>query len=131
MATILIVDDDSTIRETLHDLLSENHECHSADRAEQALAYLDLEDYDAVITDVAMPGLGGREILKHIQAQHSRTPVIVISGRPDAAGSESLMTAGAFAYITKPFRLDKIEETVLRAIARRQELLADSQPPTD
>jgi len=46
MGTLLIVDDDSLIRDTLHELLSETHECHTADRAEQALAYLDLETYD-------------------------------------------------------------------------------------
>ena len=46
MATLLIVDDDSLIRNTLHELFSETHECHTADRAEQALAYLDLETYD-------------------------------------------------------------------------------------
>ena len=40
MATLLIVDDDNKVRETLNDLLAETHECHTADRAEQALAYL-------------------------------------------------------------------------------------------
>src|ERR1044072_220569 len=110
MATLLIVEDDATIRETLHDLLSSDLECHTADRAEQALAYLDVEDYDVVITDVSLPGLGGRDILNHIQSKHPCTPVIVISGKPDAAGDQSLIAAGAFAYITKPFQLDEIEE---------------------
>jgi two-component system response regulator PilR (NtrC family) len=127
MATILIVDDDATIREMLHDLLSSDLECHTADRAEQALAYLEVEDYDVVITDVSMPGLGGRDILKHIQSKHPRTPVIVISGKPDASGDDSLIAAGAFAYVTKPFQLEQIEEVVTRAIARRLDLVADSQ----
>ena len=50
MATLLIVDDDNLVRDTLHELLSAAHECHTADRAEQALAYLDIETYDAVLT---------------------------------------------------------------------------------
>ena len=124
MATLLIVDDDTLIRDTLHDLLSATHECHTADRAEQALSYLEVESYDAVITDVSMPGLTGREILMYVQNQHPTTPVIVISGKPDGSDGKSLLEMGAFAYLTKPFRLDDIEEAVTRAITRHQELTA-------
>ncbi|HKO59998.1 MAG TPA: response regulator [Pyrinomonadaceae bacterium] len=122
MATLLIVDDDTLIRDTLHEFLSEKHECHTADRAEQALSYLEVEKYDAVITDVAMPGMTGREILMYVQNQHPTTPVIVISGKPDGADGKSLVEMGAFAYITKPFQLNDIEETVERAITKHQEL---------
>jgi DNA-binding NtrC family response regulator len=128
MATLLIVDDDTIIRETLHDLLSSTHECHTADRAEQALAYLEMEDYTVVITDVSMPGLSGRDILKQVQEKHPTTPVIVISGRPDGSDGESLVGMGAFAYITKPFQLDDIEDTVTRAIARHYELTTPPRP---
>ena len=130
MATLLIVDDDTLIRDTLHDLLSANHECHTADRAEQALSYLEVESYDAVITDVSMPGLTGREILMYVQNQHPTTPVIVISGKPDGADGKSLVEMGAFAYLTKPFQLDDIEDAVARAIERHQEL-ADASSTTN
>ena len=129
---VLIVDDDNNIRATLHDLLAQSHECHTADRAEQALAYLDLQSYDAVLTDISMPGLSGREILKAIQDQHPTTPVIVISGVSDKKDAEELLESGAFAYFAKPFQLTEIEEAVKRAIARHQELTpapsADSSP---
>jgi DNA-binding NtrC family response regulator len=124
MATLLIVDDDNIIRETLHELLSETHECHTADRAEQALAYLEIESYDTVLTDISMPGLSGREILKRIQEQHPTTPVIVISGNSNTGAAAELIAMGAFAYLTKPFQLTEVEDTVNRAIALRQELLA-------
>ncbi len=127
MATLLIVDDDTLIRDTLHELLSVSHECHTADRAEQALAYLDIETYDAVITDISMPGLSGREILKHIQAKHPATPVIVISGMSDETHARELTEMGAFAYFAKPFKLEEIEQAVTKAIARHQELLDSSQ----
>jgi two-component system response regulator AtoC len=130
MATLLIVDDDNVIRDTLHELFSSSHECHTADRAEQALAYLDMETYDAVVTDISMPGLSGREILKYIKAKHPTTPVIVISGRPDKADGPGLMEMGAFAYFTKPFKLEEIEEAVVRAIARHQELIGAERANT-
>lgn len=131
MATLLIVDDDDKIRETLHDLLRDAHECHTADRAEQALAYLEFETYDVVLTDIAMPGLTGHEILKRIQAQHPTTPVIVISGNSDEAAASELLAMGAFAFISKPFQLEEVEVAVDRAIARSQELTKaarESQP---
>jgi len=122
MATLLIVDDDNLVRETLHDLLSASHECHTADRAEQALAYLDIETYDAVVTDISMPGLTGRQLLDYIQAKHTTTPVIVISGISGANDAEEILAAGAFAYFAKPFKLDEVEAAVDRAIARHREL---------
>ncbi|MEP6635431.1 MAG: response regulator [Acidobacteriota bacterium] len=127
MATLLIVDDDDKIRDTLSDLLSETHECHTADRAEQALAYLELESYDVVITDIAMPGLSGHEILKRIKEQHPTTPVIVISGTSGGNAARDLIAAGAYAYIAKPFYLDDVESTVVRAIARHQELTSTAK----
>ena len=127
MATLLIVDDDNLVRDTLHELLSASHECHTADRAEQALAYLDIETYDAVLTDISMPELSGRELLKYIQAKHPATPVIVISGMSSEADAQELIEAGAFAYFAKPFKLEDIEEAVDRAIARHQELKSNNQ----
>jgi DNA-binding NtrC family response regulator len=127
MATLLIVDDDNLVRDTLHELLSVSHECHTADRAEQALAYLDIETYDAVLTDISMPGLSGRELLRYIQAKHSMTPVIVISGNSDEGDARELTDAGAFAYFAKPFKLEEIEQAVDRAIARHQELKSQHQ----
>jgi YesN/AraC family two-component response regulator len=122
MATLLIVDDDSLVRDTLHELLSASHECHTADRAEQALAYLDVETYDAVLTDISMPGLSGREILNYIQDKHPATPVIVISGMPYGGYGHEVLEMGAFAFFTKPFRLEDIEDAVDRAIALHKEL---------
>jgi DNA-binding NtrC family response regulator len=131
MATLLIVDDDNLVRDTLHELLSASHECHTADRAEQALACLDIETYDAVLTDISMPGLSGRELLRYIQAKHSTTPVIVISGMSDEGDARELIEAGAFAYFAKPFNLDDIEQAVDRAISRHQELKSANPAPTD
>jgi two-component system response regulator AtoC len=134
MATLLIVDDDTLIRDTLHDLLSPSHECHTADRAEQAFAYLEIETYDAVLTDLSMPGLSGRELLNYVQDKHPATPVIVISGMPEGGYGREVIEMGAFAFFHKPFNLDEIEEAVELAIARHQELASleqqENQPET-
>jgi len=118
MPTILIVDDDAAVRGMLLDLLSENYECNTASTAEQALQYLEIENYDVVLTDLAMPGLTGIELLKRIKLKDLSTPVILISGKPQEEDHESLMQLGAFAYLTQPFALDEIESVVQRAVAQ-------------
>ncbi|HWP56133.1 MAG TPA: response regulator [Pyrinomonadaceae bacterium] len=116
MATLLLIDDDPAVRDLLKMLFSETHECHTADRAEQALEFLELQDYDVVITDVSMPGLGGVEVLQHVRQRDRATPVIVISGRPDEY-QEAVLEMGAFAFFAKPFSLSAIEASVNGAIA--------------
>ena len=115
MATLLIIDDDNYVRETLSELFSSSHECHTADRAEQAIAYLELETYDVVVTDISMPGMGGLEVLKLITEKHPATPVIVISGSVEADRDE-LIKLGAFGFLPKPFVLEDIESVVARAL---------------
>jgi len=122
MATLLVVDDDNMIRETLHDFFLSNHECHTADRAEQALAFLEFESYDAILTDLDMPGLSGRELLHRVKEDHPTTPVIVISGIVGEEEAGALIELGAFAYFTKPFKLEEIEAAVNKAVAHHQKL---------
>ena len=116
MANILIVDDDDAVRGILLELLSDQYECNTASNADEAFQYLEIEDYDAVLTDIAMPGLTGIELLKRIQLKDLDTPVIFISGKNGAEDSEALKKLGAFAYVQKPFGLDEINYLVARAV---------------
>lgn len=116
MAAILLVDDDATIRDTLYDLLSEDHLCHVAETAERALGWLDTDVYDVVLTDISMPGLSGIELLSHVRQNQPQTPVIIISGIPDEDHAKGMITLGAFDYLLKPFKLEDVERSVARAI---------------
>lgn len=116
MATLLLIDDDTAVRDMLEMLFSRSHDCHTADRAEQALEFLEFQHYDVVITDISMPGLGGVEVVQRIRQRHERTPVIVVSGRPDQY-KDKVLEMGAFAFFEKPFSLSEIEASVKNAIA--------------
>jgi two-component system response regulator AtoC len=118
MPTILIVDDDEAIRAMLYDLLCDKYECDTASMAEEALQYIEVETYDAILTDIAMPGLTGVELLKKIQEHDSATPVILISGK-GGEQAQALVDLGAFAYVTKPFNLVEIEEVIERAVTQK------------
>jgi two-component system response regulator PilR (NtrC family) len=123
MAAILIVDDDSTIRDTLYDLFSEDHLCHVAETAERALGWLATEVYDVVLTDISMPGLSGVELLSHVRQIRPQTPVIIISGIQDQGHAKGMTALGAFDYLLKPFKLEDVEQSVERAIAQHVNLL--------
>jgi DNA-binding NtrC family response regulator len=119
MANVLIVDDDDAVRGILLDLLSDRYQCNTASTAEEAFQYLEIENYDAVLTDIAMAGLTGIELMKRVQLKDLDTPVIFISGKNDEQDSEALIKLGAFAYLNKPFSLDEIEFIVDRAVGSR------------
>jgi DNA-binding NtrC family response regulator len=116
MAAILIVDDDAAVRDVLYDSLCDEHLCHTADTAEQALAFLREQTYDVVLTDISMPGLSGVELLGHLRQSQPDTLVIVVSGIGDRAHAEGLRRLGAFDFIYKPFQLRTVEESVTRAL---------------
>ena len=116
MAAILIVDDDDAVRDVLYDLFSEEHLCHAAGSAEQALAFIREQPYDVVLTDISMPGLSGVELLGQLRQSQPDTPVIVITGIDDRTHAEGLTRLGAFDYILKPFRLEAVEASVARAL---------------
>lgn len=116
MADILIVDDDEIIRDTLNELLSTEYECQTAETAERALAKLESEHFDVVLTDISMPGLSGLDLLGRVLHLYPGTPVILISGIGDQEHAQSLIKLGAFDYLLKPFRLEVVEESVRRAL---------------
>jgi two-component system response regulator PilR (NtrC family) len=127
MSAILVVDDDDAIRDTLYDLLSEDHLCHVAATAERALEWLDKDVYDVVLTDISMPGLSGVELLSHVRQNQPQTPVIIISGIQDENHAKGIIKLGAFDYLLKPFRLEDVERSVARAIEYHVKLLKEEQ----
>jgi DNA-binding NtrC family response regulator len=116
MAAILVVDDDDVIRDTLCELFSLEHTCQTADTAEQALAKLEAQPFDVVLTDISMPGLSGMELLERVLELYPGTPVIMVSGQSDEEQARRLIARGAFDYLLKPFRLEVVEESVKRAL---------------
>lgn len=127
MSKVLVVDDDDAIRDTLYDLLSEQYTCQTAETAEKALARLEADEYDVVLTDISMPGLSGLELLGHIRQKYATTPVIIISGISDQEHAQGLIKLGAFDFLLKPFRLEVVEKSVERAVDYRERLIGKAE----
>ena len=90
MSSILIVEDDVTLRELLFELFSETYHCSTAGTAEQALCLLDSKRFDLVLTDISMPGMSGLELLGIVRQRWPETTVIIrfwiLSGLCTAGG---------------------------------------------
>ncbi len=123
MPTVLVVDDDETIRDALYELLSEEYVCHTAETAEVAFSRLEGDVYDVLLTDISMPGLSGLELLGHVRKNYPNTPVIIISGISDQEHAQGLIKLGAFDFLIKPFRLELVEKSVKKAVEYRRHLL--------
>ena len=125
--SILIADDEESIRHVLTVLLSERgYDVRAVADGHEALRELAARDYDALVTDVRMPGLGGLELLKAAQGQNPDITVIVMS----AYGSHELaieaMKSGAYDYLGKPFRPDEVL-LVLRKAEERERLRIENR----
>ncbi len=120
MSLILIVEDDAVLREMLFELFAREHACYTANTAERALALLSEQDFDVVLTDISMPGMGGLKLLGYVRQRWPETAVIIISGVRDEEHADGLMKMGASDFLTKPFQLTDIKHSVGRAIGRRQ-----------
>ena len=124
MASLLIVEDDEALRETLCELFAGCHLCHAAATAEEALDKLAGCDYDVIVTDLSMPGMSGECLLGYARVNCPRTPVLFISGSTDEERTRGLLTKGAFGFLQKPFQLPAIYEQVALAFEERRRRLA-------
>ena len=113
---ILIVDDESAIRDLLCAILCDSYDCTIAESAEAALSYLASEHFDLVISDQNMGGMSGIELTSQVIASSPDTVVMMISGNQTIDTPIEAIRSGAFDYIKKPFDIDQVEIAVDRAI---------------
>jgi putative two-component system response regulator len=113
---VLIVDDESEIREVLCELLSLDYDCEGAASAEEALAQLRVGKFNLIVSDITMGGMSGIEMIPHALAASPGTVVVMISGMQTIESAIEALRVGAFDYIMKPFDLRQVEAAVKRAL---------------
>lgn len=131
-ARILIIDDERNYLLVLEALLSdEGYTVTALNDPEMALAFMDESEVDAVITDMKMPKLSGKEVLQTIKRDYPNIPVLVMTAFGSIESAVDLMKMGAFDYITKPFANDEMLLSVHNAVElskvhRRYKLLHEN-----
>ena len=119
---VLVVDDDSSLREFLEIFLAkEGYKVASAASGEEAVKKVKRGGFSLVITDVRMPGMDGVELLKGIKAIDPCLPVVLITAFASLDAAVVAMKEGAWDYLTKPFRIEELREVIENAISSRQD----------
>src|SRR3989442_9273094 len=119
--TVLIVDDDEGMRDTLTAILKREYRVLRVSSGEAALPILNREDIDLVLLDVRLPGISGFEVLRIIKENYSLIEVIMISAISEIETAVQAMKHGAYHYITKDFDYDELRSLVRNA-SERQDL---------
>ena len=111
---ILVIDDDSQVRDLLRDFLSgEGYEVYLASNGIGGLSKVKSKKPDMVLIDINMPEMDGLEVLKRIKEDDPSLAVIMISGAQDEETISQALEMGAHDYIIKPFNLDYLKTSVL------------------
>ncbi len=117
MPTILVVDDELSMREFLKILLEkEGYETITAQHGEKALKIIEEREIHLVISDIRMPGMGGLELLGQVKQTQPDLPFVMITAFASPEDAVQAMKHGAYDYITKPFKLDEIKSIIHSAI---------------
>jgi two-component system response regulator HydG len=119
--TILVVDDDQVHRYMLCSMLKEwGWRCVEADDGTTAVAAVEKNRYDAVLMDVRMAIMDGREAFTRIQANHPSLPVIIMTAYSSVDDAVEVIQQGAHDYLTKPLDFDRLRLALLRAVDHHQ-----------
>ena len=118
-ARLLIVDDEEIALDNLrHVMEKEGYDVATAQSGAAAVALLDRQAFDVVLTDLRMEGVDGMDVLKKSRAAQPDAEVIFITGFATAESAVQALKHGAFYYIAKPFRLDEVRKVVAEALAK-------------
>jgi DNA-binding NtrC family response regulator len=119
--TVLIVDDDEGMRETLTAILKREYRVLRVASGEAALPVLNRDDVDLMLLDVRLPGISGFEVLRIVKENYSLIEVLMISAIRDVETAVQAMKHGAYHYITKDFEYDQLR-SLLHNASERQDL---------
>ncbi|MCK4261501.1 sigma-54-dependent Fis family transcriptional regulator [bacterium] len=119
--TILVVDDESSVRESFKILLGDDYRILTATNGEEAIRNVKEKHFNLVLLDVRMPGMDGIEALRRIKEMDERLDVIMVTAVKTVRTAVEAMKLGAYDYINKPFDVDEVV-AIVRRVMQKQDL---------
>lgn len=124
---LLIVDDEAPTREALLRYLRRNFHVKGAADGAEAIEYISSENFDLVLTDLRMPRSDGMSVLEAVQGKTPRPACILLTAYGSISDAVKAVKAGAFDFVAKPIKLDKLDEVITQALKDRKPL-AETTP---
>jgi two-component system response regulator AtoC len=113
---VLIVDDETGIRDSLRLLLQRTFEVSTAENGAEALKRVAADPPDLILLDLIMPELGGIETLKQLREERVQTPVIMLTGTTEVKSAVQAMKLGAIDYVNKPFDVEELTSIIIQSL---------------
>ncbi|HMA95310.1 MAG TPA: EAL domain-containing protein [Polyangiaceae bacterium] len=118
---LLLVDDDPTVLRALGRMLrSRGYVVSTAESGSEAVQLVTQNDFDAILSDIAMPEMDGITLLREIRSHDLHVPVILVTGEPTVDTAVQALEYGAMHYLTKPVPVEALEQTLDKAIHLRR-----------
>ena len=123
---ILIADDDKNLAHVLASELSEEgFQVDKVATGTKAMDLLEKDEYDVLLLDLTMPGIGGIDVLRRIKTLELTTEVVILTGNATVPTAVEAMKLGAYDYLTKPFKMAELKVVIQRAYEKK-ELLTEN-----
>src|SRR5829696_5838553 len=113
---LMVIDDLDSARAMMRRTLARSYDVYDFGSIAEALPALDRAPFDAIVTDLRMPGIDGIEGLRRFKAKTPEIPVILVTAFATVETAVEAMKAGAFDYLKKPFEPEELEIVVARAV---------------
>jgi EAL domain-containing protein (putative c-di-GMP-specific phosphodiesterase class I) len=114
---VLLVDDDPTVLRAMSRVLrGRGYLTTTTTNGQEAVRWVTQVDYDAIVTDIAMPGMDGITLLREVRAHDLHVPVILLTGEPAVDTAVQALELGAMNYLTKPVAIDALEQVLDKAV---------------
>jgi len=123
MAKILVVDDDTHATTLLEKVLAlKGHQATSVNDSSETIRVANSTFPDLILLDLMMPEPNGFEVCKMLRADpnFAKTPIVIITAMDDNASKETAYSAGANDFLTKPFRMDDLAQTIQALIGKTE-----------
>ena len=119
MRSVLIVDDEIGVRESLKIILNKDYEVSLARNAEEAFSKIKEHSPDVILLDITLPDLDGLKVLERIKRNDPNIIVIMITGAETVNTAVEAMKLGAYDYVTKPFDIDQLRLIITRSLTAK------------
>ena len=115
-ATVLVVDDEPSVRETLIMALEDEYNIITAGSGEEALDRIPKSNIDLILLDILMPGMDGMTALKAIRELDDQIQIIMLTAKKEIRTAVDSIKLGAFDYICKPYKIEELKTSIARAL---------------